>query len=132
MKSVLLSIKPQFVKEIKAGTKTFEFRKCIYKDTNIKKILIYSSFPEQKVVAFCDVENILVNTPSQIWHDTKHSSGITKAFFDKYFLGKNIAYAIKICNIHFFDKPKMLIDFGVKKAPQSFMYVDLSGIVLCI
>lgn len=128
MKGVLLSIKPQFVKEIKAGNKTFEFRKCMYKNTNIDKILIYSSYPEQKVVALCDVEEILSDIPNQIWQDTKHSSGITKAFFEQYFLGKNIAYAIKLSNIHFFDEPKMLYEFGIKKAPQSFMYVDLTGL----
>lgn len=126
MKGILLSIKPQFVKEIKAGKKTFEFRKSIYKNNSIQKILIYSSFPEQKVVALCDIEKILSDVPDKIWIETKHSSGITKAFFDEYFSGRNTAYAIKIGNIHFFDNPMNLTDFGVKRAPQSFMYVDLT------
>lgn len=129
MKGVLFSIKPQFVKEIKAGKKTFEFRKSVHKNSSIKKMLIYSSFPEQKIVALCDIEEILSNTPDKIWLETKHSSGISKAFFDEYFSGRDTAYAIKISNIHFFNKPKELIDFGVKKAPQSFMYIEFKELV---
>lgn len=129
MKGVLLSIKPQFVKEIKAGKKTFEFRKSVYKSSGINKMLIYSSFPEQKVVALCDIEKVLSDTPDKIWLETKYSSGISKILFDEYFSGRDIAYAIKISNIKFFDKPKSLIDFGVKRAPQSFMYVELDDLV---
>lgn len=126
MKAILLSIKPQFVNEIRAGKKTFEFRKSIYKNNSIQKMLIYSSFPEQKIVALCDIEEVLFDNPDKIWFKTEHSSGITRAFFDEYFLGRDTAYAIKFGNIHFFDKPLDLIDFGVKRAPQSFMYVDLT------
>ncbi len=56
MKGILVSIKPQFVKEIKKGNKLFEFRRSIHKDKNIKKMLIYSSFLEQRIVALCDIE----------------------------------------------------------------------------
>lgn len=130
MKCILLPIKPQFVEEIRIGNKLYEYRKVIHKDNSVNKILIYSSYPIKKVVAICSIEMILCNKPEIIWNLTSSHSGIDKDFFNKYFNGCNLAYAIKMKDILFYEKLRDLSEFGLKSAPQSFQYLDLPESIL--
>ena len=47
---VVLSIKPEFAFKIFDGSKKFEFRKAIFKNNNVKSIIVYASSPVQKVI----------------------------------------------------------------------------------
>jgi predicted transcriptional regulator len=127
MKVVLLSIKPKFVERIRNGEKRFEYRKKIFKDQSVSKLLIYSSSPVKQIVAECWIRRVLVNSPQIIWHETKKESGITSDYFFRYFDGKSIAYAIEFDSVRFYSSPKVLKTLGVKKAPQSFCYVEFVG-----
>ena len=60
---VLLSIKPEYVEKIFSKEKKYEFRKSIFKNPNIKSIIIYSSSPVKKVVGEFEIENIIQDTP---------------------------------------------------------------------
>lgn len=124
MNAVLLSIKPEFVHKIFEGTKKFEFRKRVFKDISVKKVIVYSSSPEQKVVGEFEIESILNDTPDKIWEQTKGHSGITQEFYNDYFKDCNKAYAIKIATTKKYRKPKFLADYNIRSAPQSFVYVD--------
>ena len=57
--NVILSIKPEYVAEIKAGRKCFEFRKTIFKE-KVEKVYIYASSPVSKVVGEFQPVDILV------------------------------------------------------------------------
>ena len=59
MKTVLLSIKPEFAEKIFDGTKKFEFRKTIFKNNNVQKVIVYASSPVQKVIGEFSIEDIL-------------------------------------------------------------------------
>jgi predicted transcriptional regulator len=48
--SVLLSIKPEFADKIFCGLKRYEFRKVLFKNRNVKKIVVYASAPIRKVI----------------------------------------------------------------------------------
>lgn len=130
MKCILLPIKPQFVEEIRIGKKLYEYRRVIHKDNSVNKILIYSSYPIKKVVAVCSIEMILCNKPETIWELTSSYSGVNKDYFNKYFNGYNLAYAIKMKDISFYEKLRELSEFGLKTAPQSFQYLDLPESIL--
>ena len=125
MKAVLLSIKPEFVHKIFEGTKKFEFRKRVFKDISVKKVIVYSSSPEQKVIGEFEIETILNDTPNNIWIQTKLYSGISQEFYDEYFEGRDRAYAIKVGSTKMYRKQKILADFNVQFAPQSFAYVEV-------
>ena len=60
---ILLSVKPVFVEEIMRGKKLFEYRKTIYKNRNISRIVVYSSSPVCRVVGEFDVKDVLCDTP---------------------------------------------------------------------
>ena len=81
MKAVLLSIKPEFAHKIFDGTKKYEFRKKVFKDENIRKVIVYASSPEKKVLGEFDIDRILTGTPNEIWQQTKDVSGITHDFY---------------------------------------------------
>lgn len=125
MKAVLLSIKPEFAHKIFDGTKKYEFRKQIFKDSSIKKVIVYSSSPEQKVIGEFKIDTILRDTPSAIWLQTRDYSGISQAFYDEYFRGRQNAYAIKIASTRIYEQKKDLSDFDIMFPPQSFAYVEV-------
>ena len=120
---VLLSIKPEFVTKIFSNEKQYEFRKVIFKNKQVKDVVIYASNPVSKVVGSFKIDKIIENTPDNVWKLTKDKAGITKSYFDEYFRGKRVAYAIKIKQATQYDKPIDLQDLGIKCAPQSFMYL---------
>lgn len=125
MKAVLLSIKPEFAHKIFEGSKKFEFRKQVFKDTSVKKVIVYSSSPEQKVIGDFEIETILSDTPNNIWIQTKLYSGISQEFYNEYFKGRDNAYAIKVASTKRYRKEKSLADYNVQSAPQSFAYVEV-------
>ena len=127
MKKILLSIKPCYVEEILAGRKRVEYRKRIPKDEALKQVLIYSSYPVKLVVAEFSISGFMKGTPEYLWNKTALIGGISKVTFDKYFEGKDVAYAYRIKNLKVYEKPKSLSEYGLDKGPQDYCYVyDLS------
>ena len=72
---VVLSIKPEFANKIFDGTKKFEFRKAIFKNENIKTILVYSSSPVQKVIGEFQIDRIFNDDLATLWELTKEHLG---------------------------------------------------------
>ena len=122
MCKLLMSINPEHVDNILAGTKKFEFRKTKCKE-KIDSIIIYSTFPIMRVVAEVEVKDIIEDTPQAVWSNTRTAAGIDKMFFDRYYDGRSTAVAYVLGEVKKFSNPKVLSDYGVKAAPQSYVYV---------
>ncbi|MGR3982129.1 ASCH domain-containing protein [Pseudoalteromonas sp. 1181_04] len=121
----LLSIKPEFVSKIFTGEKIFEYRKAVFKRPMIKTVVIYSTMPVGKIVGEFEVEEIIELPPEELWHKTSKYSGISKEFFDSYFIEKNTAFAIKIKDFIRYEEPvDPYLAYNNFKAPQSFKYID--------
>jgi predicted transcriptional regulator len=56
---VILSIKPQFARKIFEGSKLFEFRRSIFKNPDVNKVVVYASAPISKIVGEFEIEEIL-------------------------------------------------------------------------
>lgn len=127
---ILLSIKPEFVEEIFKGNKKFEYRKSIFKNTKVKSVIIYATMPIGRIVGEFSIENILQDAPAQLWQDTSTKSGITKAFYDLYFEGRDKAYALQIGELIQYKEPinpyNLIKDFV---PPQSFKYISDDNIM---
>lgn len=122
--NILLSIKPVFVREIISGRKLFEYRKTIYKNRNISKIIVYCSSPVCRIVGEFIVKDILFESLETLWEKTGAKSGISKEYFDGYFNGKAVGYAIQIDSFYLYPTPKLLKDvYPDIRPPQSFCYV---------
>lgn len=121
-KKILISINPEHVKNIINGIKKYEYRKIAAKQ-DISSIIIYETTPVKRIVAEAEIIDVLMYSPEELWKLTKDESGISKEFFDEYFEGKEIAYAYKLGKIKVYDEPKTLLEYGIKTAPQSFVYI---------
>lgn len=120
---VLLSIKPEFVEKIFAGTKKYEFRKSLFRRSDVKIVVIYASAPVKRVVGEFEIDGILSDDVNTIWERTKKHSGITKAVYTSYFQKRTTANAIQIGHLTKYDESKSLSDYNIHQAPQSFCYI---------
>lgn len=121
---VLLSIKPEFAEKIFEGTKKFEFRRSVFKNRNVKTVVVYASSPVQRVIGEFEIDTILNDSLQQLWDLTKNDSGITENFFFDYFQNKEKGYAIKIKRTKKYKKSLSLKDDFNASPPQSFMYLE--------
>lgn len=115
---ILMPINPEYVDEILAGRKKYEYRKIKAKRNNVNKMIIYSTSPIMKVVAEVDIKEILEEHPEKLWEMTKNESGISKDFYNKYYKNRDTAIAYKLGTIKIYDKPKNLDDIGINYVPQ--------------
>lgn len=122
-RKILISIRPEYVKQILNGIKKYEYRKAIAKQ-DVSSMLIYETSPIMKIVAEVEIKSVLSYSPDILWDLTCDYSGISKEFFDGYFKNKKIAYAYKLGRVKVFNEPRLLSDYGLKSAPQSFVYIE--------
>ena len=123
MSVILLSIKPEYCKKIFDGTKKYEFRKHLAQN-NVSKIIVYSTFPEMKVLGEVEVKGTLSMKKTPLWEYTKKFAGISREKYRLYFKDSAEAHAYILGETILYDKPLTLETFGVKQAPQSFVYVQ--------
>lgn len=120
---IILSIKPEFVKEILIGRKRYEYRKSIF-TKDVESVIIYSTMPIGRIIGEFSITKIEAGTPKMIWDKTQQYAGISKTFFDSYFENRSLGYAMEIGDVKIYDKPidpaKIIPSFI---PPQSFRYV---------
>lgn len=119
---VVLSIKPEFAEKIFEGSKKYEFRRAIFKNPNVTKIIVYASSPVKKVIGEFEIDKIISHDLETLWDKTKEFSGISKEFFLEYFTDREQGFAIKIKKAHLYDFPKCLKEDYNLVPPQSFSY----------
>ncbi|MDP8202029.1 MAG: hypothetical protein P9M11_07795 [Candidatus Tenebribacter burtonii] len=120
---VILSIKPHFAEKIFEGSKKFEFRRSIFKNPNVKIVIVYASAPVSKIIGEFEIEEILHNEIDSLWYATKSDSGITEEYYLSYFEGKDYGFALKIKRAKKYKSSYSIKErFGLLP-PQSFAYV---------
>jgi len=123
MCTVLMSINKEYVDKILDGTKKYEYRRIRCK-RDVSEILIYCTAPVSKVVARVKVKQVLSESPQELWEKTKDYSGVDYEFYSEYFADKNMAYAYELGDVKKFKQCRRLSTYGVKTAPQSYVYID--------
>ena len=123
--NVIMSIKPCFCDSIFKGLKLYEYRKKVFKLSDVEKVYVYASKPISKIVGYFTIKRIIEDTPLMIWNMTHEHGGITKKQFQEYFQGHTVAHAIEIDEVVKLDTPidpkQVIKDFT---APQNFMYLE--------
>ncbi|MGS2741549.1 hypothetical protein [Sinomicrobium sp. M5D2P17] len=120
---VILSIKPQFAEKIFEGTKKFEFRRTVFKNPKVNKVVVYASAPISKIIGEFEIDTIIHHDIDFLWSKTSNFSGISVDYYMQYFTGKKKGYAIKVKNPKRY-KNELCIkkSFGLAP-PQSFAYL---------
>lgn len=130
--SVLLSIKPEFAAKIFSGVKRFEFRRSLFKSESVSRVVVYASSPIQMVVGEFAVGGILKLRKNELWNRTKRHSGIQKFYFDEYFEGLTVGFAIEIQAPRVYRTPLCLSHVcDSVHPPQSFMYLREGSMDRC-
>jgi predicted transcriptional regulator len=121
--NAILSIKPKYVRHIIDGTKRFEFRKQPLPKA-IKRVFIYSSAPEQRIIGHFQISQIVEDTPKNLWNRFSKKAGISSTEFFEYYAGRQTGYAISISKLFLLEQPvdpyKHMDNFN---PPQSFSYL---------
>lgn len=122
----LLSIRPEYVEEMKSGRKKYEYRKRVFRRSDISSVLVYATKPCGKVVGEFEIEEIIEEDIDTLWNDTKHLSGISEEFFYEYFQNRESGFAIKIKEFIEYDRSLELSEVApeIKAPPQSFCYIE--------
>ena len=120
---ILLSIKPEHAEKILSGEKKYEFRRAIFKNQSVNKVVIYASSPIRKIIGEFDIECVISSDLNKLWENTKCHSGIDKDFYDSYFHGKEVGHAIKVKKTKRYRKQQNLKDYDIQFPPQSFCYL---------
>jgi len=123
METILLSIKPEYVELILAGTKQFEYRKKLATKP-VEKIIIYETEPTMRIVGEVTVIETIAEPPDSLWERTKEQAGISPSKYQDYFMGCDTAYAYRLGKVTKYRHPKTLADFNIQHPPQSFVYVS--------
>lgn len=120
---VLLSIKPEFAERIFEGSKKYEFRKALFKNSDIKTIVVYASSPTQRVIGEFEIETIISDSPEKLWNETKEFAGVEEHFFYEYFADREMGFAIKIKKTKKYKEALCLREHFNLTPPQSFLYL---------
>ncbi|CAM4108476.1 ASCH domain-containing protein [Enterobacter hormaechei] len=121
---VLLSIKPEYAESILLGNKKYEFRKSIFRNKDVKTVVIYATMPVGKVIGEFEIDGILALDPTELWKKTKRYAGISRDFFDSYFSERERGFAIQVKNPKRYDIPMKLHELVPGAVPpQSFRYI---------
>lgn len=124
---ILLSIKPQYAEKIFSGSKRYEFRKAIHKNPEVKTVVVYATKPVGKIVGEFTVSDVHSDSPRKLWRKTRAASGISKSFFNEYFAGREVGFAIEVGKARLYPKPLELEDvLPCGYPPQSFVYLPSS------
>lgn len=109
MKTGLLSIKPEFVKLILAGTKTYEFRRKAPQMKGPTRFLVYASSPQRQLACEIVVDHVIQGKPEDVWRKAGQHGGIGRRIFDAYFHDAAQASALGIKSVKALSKP---VDLG--------------------
>lgn len=145
--AILLSIHLKWAQKIYSGEKTVEWRKvipsCLIPVRLAHKpmrVYLYETAPVKKVTGYfvCkDVARLEMSEPP--WENAEINPAAEKVINEgcvplddlkKYAGKKAVVYGLKVlyCS-KFFNGPKSLEDFGLKRPPQSWQYVDEDALV---
>lgn len=111
--NILLSIKPEFVKDIFEGEKLFEYRRSIFKMTDISKVVVYATMPVGKIVGEFRIERIIEDSPQEIWRKTSKVSGLSKNALISILKVRKLALPCKLQN-HAYTKNQLILGFIMK------------------
>lgn len=145
MQKMLMAIRPEWVEKILSGEKTVELRKRKPERAGADwgkpfQVLVYCSQRKKlknkdgvemqgKVVAefTCDLMLLVYDKDrKKLNHLGMKSACVNLDELKEYSQGDPV-FGFHISNLKVFDQPKELRDYGVKRAPQSWVYVEDLG-----
>lgn len=133
--NIILSIHPKWAEKIYAGEKKIEWRKTKPKSYDREmKVYLYETAPVKKVTGYFVTKSVVrLEMSDPPWENAEINPAAEKVINEgcvplddlkKYAGKKAVVYGLKVlyCS-KFFNDPKPLEDFGLKRPPQSWQYL---------
>ena len=131
--ALLVSIRPRFVEQIFAGTKTVELRRIRPRVKAGDLVIIYASGSQKALVGAFKIADVVAASPATIWRRYGSKTGVTKCEFDGYFRGLETGFAIEVAQTWRLASPVQLATLrslqGGFHAPQSYRYLNLGEVL---
>lgn len=131
--ALLVSIRPRFVEQIFAGTKTVELRRIRPRVKAGDLVIVYASGTQKALVGAFQIADVKAVAPSTIWRRFGSKTGLTKTEFDSYFTGLETGFAIEVARTWKLAAPVHLATLrrqrGGFHAPQGYRYLDLGEVL---
>ena len=120
---VLLSIHPEHAEAILNGQKHYEFRRVLFRE-RVKEVVLYATTPVCRVIGKFEIEDIYSDSPEAVWSKALGAAGISHERFQNYFLGRDLAHAIKVSKpVRFSQSKPLSLYLKSNSPPQSFCYL---------
>jgi predicted transcriptional regulator len=131
--ALLVSIRPRFVEQIFAGTKTVELRRVRPRVNTGDLVIVYASGTQKALVGAFQIADVLAASPKSIWRRFGAKTGLAKVEFETYFDVLKIGFAIEVARTWRLAAPVSLETLrrqrGGFHAPQSYRYLDLQEVL---
>lgn len=135
--SVLISVKPQFSHLIAKGEKTVELRKKVPANLSGRKVFVYSTYPDARIIGFFEAQTVESLPIMDLWERVRACAGIKKEEFFAYYAEKEEGYAIFFHEFVQLDNPVTLETLRERNPgfvpPQNYHYInpdDFLGVVV--
>lgn len=123
----VMSIHPQYAKQILDGTKQVEFRKRPLAD-DITHVVVYATAPISAVVGAFAVSGQVTLNPRTLWRRFRSVGGIAWRDFIAYYDGRCAGTGIEIGQVMKTEAPLNLFNhLGISHPPQSFQYLSVEA-----
>lgn len=124
--TLMISIHPKYAEKIFSGEKKVELRKIKPRVKKGDQILVYVSSPEKSLQGILRVDEVISNSPEELWKMVKDEAGISSSEFENYYTKKEKGYGIYFAVEEKFSTPisleKLKKLFGKFHPPQSYRY----------
>ena len=137
MKSVLISIRPQWCEKIASGEKTIEVRKTcpkletpfkcyIYMTTGFASYVVSNGMQRYNLGGMVVIGEFVCDYINKIYAPFEGKTGGTclNAKQIYYYASRDFCYGWHISELKIYDTPKSLSEFGLTRAPQSWCYAE--------
>lgn len=95
----LISIRPPHANAILDGAKTVELRRRIPALQPGTRLWIYATLPVGAVIGLATVDRVVRGEPENIWLEFGSRTGVTRADFDDYFRGVDVAIGLLLVDV---------------------------------
>ena len=109
----LISIHPQYVRAILAGTKTVECRKSRIGLRPGAHLFLYATAPEMAILGQADVVAIHEGSPAEMWEQHADKTCVREADFFRYYSESKRATLLALDNVEVFRHPVALAQLRV-------------------
>ena len=122
---IILSVKSKYLRRIYAGTKSIEIRKRIPRKLKPNELVWFYESGKGAVTGLGSFYGSKVVTPKEALEKYRDEMGVTDTEFWNYVGDATEIVLLGFTFVSYMDKGLPLSDFGLKRVPQSYCYVEV-------